>query len=54
VRPEASKSPAGFGPSQNPASPGSLPTGWPILSPSVTASCPGGASPAKESHAPGR
>ena len=54
VSPGASKSPAGFGPSQNPASPGSLPTGWPVLSPSVTASCPGAASPAKEAHAAGR
>jgi len=54
VGPGASKSPAGFGPSQNPASPGSLPAGWPVLSPSVTASCPGAASPAKEARAAGR
>ena len=52
VRPGAAPSPGGSGPGQNPASPGSLTSGWPIPSMSATTVCPGGAIPAKETHAP--
>jgi hypothetical protein len=52
VRPGAAQSPGGSGSGQNQASPGSLTSGWPIPSMSATTVCPGGASPAKETHAP--
>ena len=54
VTPGAAQSPAGSGSSLNPAGPGSVPTSWFIPSSSATTVCPGGAIPAKETHAPGR
>ena len=52
LRPGAAPSPGGSGPGQIPASPGSLTSGWPMPSLSATTVCPGGAIPAKETHAP--
>jgi hypothetical protein len=52
ARPGAAQSPGGSGPGQNQASPGSLTSGWSIPSMSATTVCPGGAIPAKETHAP--
>lgn len=48
----AAQSPGGSGPGQSQASPGSLPSGWPIPSMSATTICPGGAISAKVTHAP--
>ena len=53
VRPGATQSPAGSGPTQNAPSPGSVPPGWPTL-PAVTTTCPAGSVPIEEAHAPGR
>jgi hypothetical protein len=52
VRSGAAQSSGGSGSGQNQASTGSLTSGWPIPSKSATTVCPGGASPAKETHAP--
>jgi len=52
VGPGPAPSPGGSGLGQNPASPGSLTSGWPIPSMSATTVCPGGAIAAKETHAP--
>ena len=53
-KPGAVQSAAGSGPSQNRASPGSVPSIWPIPSMSATTVCPGGTIPAQETHAPRR
>ena len=52
VRPGATQSPAQSGPSQNRASPGSLPFPWPL--PLATKGCPAGTTPYQETHASGR
>ena len=52
VRSGAAQSSGGSGSGQNQASTGSLTSGWPTPSMSATTVCPGGASPAKETHAP--
>jgi hypothetical protein len=54
LTPGAAQSPGGSGSGQNRASPGSLTSGWPMPSMSATTICPGGATPAKETHAPRR
>jgi hypothetical protein len=54
VRPGATQSPAQSGPSQNRASPGSLPFPWPLPLASATRVCPAGTTPYQETHAPGR
>ena len=54
VRPEATQTPAQSGPSQNRASPGSLPFPWPLPLASATKACPAGTAPYQETHAPGR
>ena len=42
------------GPSQNRASPGSLPIPWPLPLASATKVCPAGTTPYQETHASGR
>jgi hypothetical protein len=52
VKAGATQSPAPSGPSQNRASPGSLPFPWPL--PLTTKGCPTGTTPHQETHASGR
>ena len=52
VKSGAKQSPAPSGPSQNRASPGSLPFPWPL--PLTTKGCPAGTTPHQETHASGR
>ena len=54
VGPGAAQSLGGSGSGQNRPSPGSLTSGWPTPSMSATTVCLGGATPAKETHAPRR
>jgi hypothetical protein len=54
LTPGAAQSPGGSGSGQNRPSPGSLTSGWPMPSMSATTVCLGGATPAKETHAPRR
>lgn len=54
LRPGATQSPAQSGPSQNRASPGSLPIPWPLPLASATKVCPAGTTPYQETHASGR
>ena len=52
LKPGVTQSPAPSGPSQNRASPGSLPFPWPL--PLATKGCPAGTTPYQETHASGR
>ena len=54
VRPGATQGHAQAGPSQNQASPGSLPFPWPLPLASATKVCPAGTAPYQETHAPGQ
>ena len=54
LRPGATQSPAQSGPSQNRASPGSLPFPWPLPLASATKVCPASTIPYQETHASGR
>jgi len=52
LKPGVTQSPTPSGPSQNRASPGSLPFPWPL--PLATKGCPAGTTPYQETHASGR